>query len=260
MRLATYQTGKTCILYDAQRLCDAKGSPRIGPEHFQPDYWRHHDRVLGEAPGRGTSLFVDPAGLGEVREPNPDALRGDAQGDAWVLRPYRRGGMVARLSRRHYLWIGLERTRAFRELRLIASLYGEGLPVPRPVAAEVTREGPIWTGTLITVRIPAARALADLLMEQDADTALLERVGSVIRRFHEAGLDHVDLNARNLLVDAQRRVWLIDLDRCRLRTPGRWQAANLARLARSLTRFNLAAADDAMADIHRGYRSFAPQP
>jgi 3-deoxy-D-manno-octulosonic acid kinase len=249
MRLATYQTRKTCILYDAQRLCDAAGLPRIGPEHFLPDYWRAQGSVLGEAPGRGTSLFVDPAELSD------GAARDDTQDDAWVLRPYRRGGMVARLSRRHYLWTGLERTRAFRELRLLAELHDEGLPVPRPVAAAVTREGLVWTGALITVRISGARALADLLMANDTDTALLERVGSVIRRFHEAGLDHVDLNARNLLVDARRRVWLIDLDRCRLRSPGRWQAANLARLARSLARFDAAAAADAMADIEHGYQT-----
>ena len=27
------------------------------------------------------------------------------------------------------------------------------------------------------------------------------RVGAMIKRFHQAGLDHVDLNARNILVD-----------------------------------------------------------
>ncbi|HSH47581.1 MAG TPA: 3-deoxy-D-manno-octulosonic acid kinase [Halomonas sp.] len=245
MRLATYQTRKTCILYDAQRLCDAEGLPHIGPEHFQPDYWQVRGGVLGEAPGRGTSVFINPAALSETDEPCIVD-----QGEAWVLRPYRRGGMVARLSRRHYLWTGLERTRAFRELRLLARLYGESLPVPRPVAAAVFREGAVWSGALITVRIPEARALADLLMDHAADTALLERVGGVIRRFHAAGLDHVDLNARNLLVDAQRQVWLIDLDRCRLRSDGAWKAGNLRRLRRSLVKSGAPAAMEA---IRRGY-------
>lgn len=242
MRLATYQTRKTCILYDAQRLCDAEGLPRIGAEHFQPDYWRARGGVLGEAPGRGTSVFIDPAEFAQGTV--------NVQDTAWVLRPYRRGGMVARLSRRHYLWTGLERTRAFRELRLLARLYSESLPVPRPVAAAVSREGAIWSGALITVRIPGARALADLLMDHAADTALLERVGGVIRRFHEAGLDHVDLNARNLLVDARRQTWLIDLDRCRLRRDGPWKAGNLRRLRRSLVKSGAPAAMEA---IRRGY-------
>jgi 3-deoxy-D-manno-octulosonic acid kinase len=189
--------------------------------------------VVGEAPGRGSSLFLD-AGC-----------------EQWVLRPYRRGGLIARLSESRYLWTGLERTRAFRELRLTAHLHREGLPVPRPVAAAVTRGGPTYTAALITVRIPGAGALAERLAE--AEPALLERVGATIRRFHQAGLDHVDLNARNLLIDADGCVWLIDLDRCRLRAPGAWQEANLARLARSLVKFGAPAA--AMETIRRGYAS-----
>lgn len=259
MRLATYRTGKVFILYDADSLCDASGAPQIGPQafdvrladetaaggeasriigshSFDPDYWRRTGRVVGEAPGRGASLFLDA---------------GDTQ---WVLRPYRRGGLIARISESRYLWTGLERTRAFRELRLTARLFDLGLPVPRPVAAGVIRHGLGYEAGLITERLPGARALAARLQEGEADAALLEAVGTTIRRFHDAGLDHVDLNARNLLVDADERIWLIDLDRCRLRRPGAWREANLDRLARSLAKFE---ADAAMAAIRRGYASRA---
>lgn len=232
MRLATFRAGKAHILYDADSLCDADAAPQIGPHSFDPAYWQRAARVTGEAPGRGASLFLDA---------------GDAE---WVLRPYRRGGLAARLCERRYLWTGLERTRAFRELRLTAELHARGLPVPRPVAAAVTRHGLTYEAALITVRLPAARALAGLLEGGGADDGLLERVGHTLRRFHDAGLDHVDLNARNLLVDAEGRVWLIDLDRCRLRRDGAWKRANLERLARSLAKF---AAPEAMAPIRRGY-------
>ncbi|MDN3525034.1 3-deoxy-D-manno-octulosonic acid kinase [Halomonas sabkhae] len=214
MRLATFRNGKTCILYDADSLCDANGTPQIEPATLAPDYWRHSGRILGEAPGRGASLFLD------------------AGDDQWVLRPYRRGGLVAHLSQNRYVWRGADHSRAFREMRLTAQLHEQGLPVPRPVAARVTRHWLTYEAALITVRLPGARALADCLDEADDD--LLQRVGRTIRRFHAAGLDHVDLNARNLLVDAEASVWLIDLDRCRLRRPGRWQQANLTRLERSL--------------------------
>ena len=40
----------------------------------------------------------------------------------WVLRRYLRGGMAARFARDRYLWLGEERTRSFRELRLLAEL------------------------------------------------------------------------------------------------------------------------------------------
>ena len=232
MHLATCRTGKVFILYDADSVCDANLTPQITPQLFTPAHWREQGRVVGEAPGRGSSLFLDA---------------GTAQ---WVLRPYRRGGLVARLARQRYLWMGLERTRAFRELRLTAELYARGLPVPRPVAAAITRHGLAYEAALITVRIRGARSLADRLIEGIASDELLEAVGRTIRRFHDNGLDHVDLNARNLLVDAQEQVWLIDLDRCRLRTPGSWQEANLRRLDRSLAKFG---AGEAGATIRRGY-------
>lgn len=232
MHLATCRTGRWFILYEADALCDAPVMPLTDPRLFDLDHWRRGGRVVGEAPGRGASLFLD---AGEVQ---------------WVLRPYRRGGLIAGLSERRYLWTGLERTRAFREMRLTAELHERGLPVPRPLAAGVIRHGLTYEAALITVRIVGARALAELLLDDDADEALLERVGATVRRFHDAGLDHVDLNARNLLVDPRGKVWLIDLDRCRRRRPGRWQAANLERLLRSLGKFDAA---EAMPAIKRGY-------
>ncbi|MBY6206349.1 3-deoxy-D-manno-octulosonic acid kinase [Halomonas sp. DP3Y7-2] len=239
MRLATYQSGKVGILYDATSLCDAGLTPQIGASLLDPEYWRDSGHVVGQAPGRGQSLFLD---LGEQQ---------------WVLRPYRRGGMVARLSRSHYLWTGIERTRAFREVELTAALFDAGLPVPRPILGGVIRQGATYQAALITQRLPQTRALAEALASHEVDAELLADVGRVIRRCHDQGLDHVDLNARNLLIDTTRQVWLIDLDRCRLRRPGRWQDANLARLGRSLERFcaTSTAAAQALAEIQRGYRS-----
>ncbi|TDO06663.1 3-deoxy-D-manno-octulosonic acid kinase [Halomonas ventosae] len=238
--MATYRAGKIFILYDADSLCDAdrasQTAPPLPPQGFDPAWWRDAGRVVGEAPGRGASLFVDAGDF----EP----------GAQWVLRPYRRGGLIARLSDDRYLWTGLEGTRAFREMRLTAALHARGLPVPRPVAARVTRHGLSYRAALITERIPGARALAELLQQDETDPALLKRVGTTLRRFHDAGLDHVDLNARNLLVDPHGEVWLIDLDRCRLRPQGAWQAGNLARLERSLAKFG---ARGAMLAIREAY-------
>nr|WP_299245183.1 3-deoxy-D-manno-octulosonic acid kinase [uncultured Halomonas sp.] len=232
MRLATLQFEKEFILYDADILWDATGTPQIGaarsgsdtplPAWFSADFWQARGAVVGQAPGRGTSLFVDAS-----------SIVSDQQ---WVLRGYRRGGLAAKVSAARYLWLGLERTRAFRELRLTASLKEKGLPVAQPIAAWVHHLGATYEAALITRRLEGARALAELLPQ--ADDALLVRVGETIRRFHRSGLDHVDLNARNLLITPDGQVWLIDLDRCRLRRSGRWQQANLQRLARSLKKFS----------------------
>lgn len=177
--------------------------------------------MVGEAPGRGSSLFLQATPTQQ-----------------WVLRPYRRGGLVAKLSEKRYWWTGAEHTRAFQELRLTAALFEQGLPVPTPVACCVTRYGMTYEAALLTVRIPGARALASLLAAGEADDTLLRQIGAMIKRFHQAGLDHVDLNARNILIDAVGAPWLIDLDRCRLREPGTWHSSNLKRLERSVAKFS----------------------
>ena len=235
MRLAALRQKNGLILHDADSLCDAPGTHQIDPTLFTAEYWREQGLIVGEAPGRGSSLFVQAT-----------------PAEQWALRPYRRGGMVAKLSTKRYLWTGAERTRAFRELRLTAKLFEQGLPVPRPVASCVTHYGLTYEAALITVRIAGAKAFAELLVNDLADEALLKRVGAMIYRFHQAGLDHVDLNARNILIDPSGAPWLIDFDRCRLRAAGKWQAGNLDRLERSIKKFTEA---PIMPTIYHGYRS-----
>jgi len=243
MRLAALQQKNGLILHDADSLSDACASHQLSsPTHplstalFEADYWQSRGLVVGEAPGRGSSLFL------QARDH-----------EQWVLRPYQRGGLIAKVSKQRYVWLGAERTRAFREVRLTAALYEQGLPVPRPVACCVTRFGLTYEAALLTVRIPGARALASLLSAEEADEALLMRVGAMIKRFHQAGLDHVDLNARNILVDEAGKPWLIDLDRCRLRPPGKWQARNLQRLERSVVKFAPSQVENLMAPLYAGY-------
>ncbi|MFS8173657.1 3-deoxy-D-manno-octulosonic acid kinase [Vreelandella titanicae] len=239
MRLAALRQRNWLILHDVDSLCDAPGTHQIDPDLFTRDYWRERGLIVGEAPGRGSSLFLQATPT-----------------EQWVLRPYRRGGMAAKLSEKRYLWTGAERTRAFRELHLTATLFEQGLPVPRPVASGVTRYGLTYEAALITVRIAGAKAFAELLVNDLADEALLKRVGAMIYRFHQAGLDHVDLNARNILIDPSGTPWLIDLDRCRLRAAGKWQEKNLARLERSLRKFSATShSSGLMGSIRQGYCS-----
>lgn len=284
MQMVTSRKANAHILYDAQ-TAPQTGSAGLLPEHFTEDWWTQRQAVVGRAPGRGESLFLRPAQAGT------DSSPGDEQ---WVLRHYRRGGAAARLSEKHYFWLSLARNRAFAECRLLAGLHRRGLPVPAPIGACAWREGPLglyYRAALITRRIAGARALAALLEaaplkpagptvatypepEKDPgknrEQALapapesspgpdleetLEACGAMIRRFHRAGLDHVDLNARNILIDNRGGPWLIDLDRCRLRSPGRWQRSNLARLERSLEKFAPGQAATLMPLVINGYGS-----
>lgn len=184
---------------------------------FDPDAWRRDQALVGQASGRGTAYF----------------LQADAH-TQWVLRHSRRGGLVANISDDHYLWLGLARCRVFQEWRLLASLREQGLPVPAPIAARVVRHGLCYSGDLITRCVPAAQPLSDWLAAQPLSATAWRAIGTTVARFHDAGVYHHDLNARNILLDAAGTITLIDFDKSRLRTPGQWCWHNIERLRRSL--------------------------
>lgn len=191
----------------------------VTEDWFDPDYWAQRARPVSSG-GRGSAWFVEAD-----------------QGDM-VLRHYRRGGMVARISERRYLYTGESRARSNREFQLLETLHRQGLPVPEPVAAWSAREGGLWYRAAILIRrIESAVALPDATDPMDVD--LWHDVGRTIRRFHDAGLNHVDLNCDNILV-AEGQIYLIDFDRCRL-TPGvclssKTALRNLDRLKRSVNK------------------------
>ena len=184
---------------------------------FEPQHWRARGALEPTGRGRGSAWFVS------------------APGEQWVLRHYRRGGrLAAQTSLDRYVWTGEERVRAFVEWRLLAALCERGLPVPAPVAARYARSGVSYRCDLITRRIQGVRPLSDVLAAAAAPAALWRGIGALVARFHDAGLDHADLNAHNILVGADGGLSLVDFDRCRLRAPGAWRDANLQRLRRSL--------------------------
>ena len=183
----------------------------------------------------------DPASWREAVEPVTAGGRGSAwfvgsEGESWVLRHYCRGGYVARLSRRSYIFLGAGRVRSFAEFRLLNHLYEQGLPVPQPVAACYERvNGLFYRAAIIVQRIRGAVPLADFLVPDDPE--LWMSAGQLIRRFHEAGVYHADLNCHNILV-AGEALYLIDFDKGRSfgsgALPGRLRERNLLRLKRSL--------------------------
>jgi len=183
---------------------------------FDREHWRRLGRLRELRGGRGGIAILEH------------------EGGALVLRHYRRGGWAARISQDRYLYTGEPYVRSFRELRLHAVLAGCGLPAPVPVAALYRRHAAGYEADLITVMIPGAVSLASRLAADGVPPQLWHAIGACLRRFHRAGLDHADLNAHNILVDARDAVHLVDFDRGRLRRAGSWQHRNLRRLQRSL--------------------------
>jgi 3-deoxy-D-manno-octulosonic acid kinase len=147
-----------------------------------------------------------------------------------VLRRCLRGGWVSRLFRETYLNLGPDRSRAFREFRLLKKLRELQLPVPEPVAASFEPSGLGYRAGLLTRFIPDARELAELA--PDLSLSQWSDLGSTLEAFFSVGLSHPDLNARNLLLDRSGQWYLLDLDKAVLTgrpTNGRVMCRRLVR-------------------------------
>ena len=116
-----------------------------------------------------------------------------------------------------------------------------GLPVPRPVGALVQRHGMLlYSGSLLTEFLDGARSLASRIESEACDRIPWEAVGRMIRRFHDEGVMHHDLNASNILL-CPSGSYLIDFDKGSFATASTndsWKQTNLRRLHRSLEKIS----------------------
>lgn len=172
-------------------------------------------------------------------------------GGRWISRRNHRGGLVGRLIKKRYVWLGAERTRVFREARLLDHLRTAGLPVPPVIAAFYRRAGLTYRGTLVTAYLPETKTLAHHLATSDLRPELWRAVGDCLARFYHLGVFHADLNAHNILIDATEKVWVIDFDRGRLRPPGPWIQRTLARLERSILKITPTGSQSKILDLAR---------
>lgn len=200
-------TAQGAIRYDAAMVSDP------GPQLFDPALKPLAAQAVTQG-GRQAAWFVQGS-FGHA-----------------VLRHYRRGGLMARLSADKYVWSSAKATRSFAEFDLLHYMFERGLPVPRPLAAAYWRQGISYRAAILVARIPGVRPLARALGD-----AVQSQVAAAIFAMHRAGVWHADLNAYNILLDEGGKVWLIDFDKGRkeVLSPER-RRANLLRLRRSLVK------------------------
>lgn len=197
-----------------------------GPSELAPG--ARAERLHG---GRGELGFVPAGRLGEA-----------------VVRPYRRGGLPARLLDRRY-FLG---SRAFHEAALTENLRRRGVPVPEPLAAVRSEQDWGYRAALVTLRVRGASPAPALLEGRDPEACrpLLGRMGESVGRMHGEGGLHPDLNAHNFLLKDRSRepAVLVDFDRGRIvggSAPGFYVWLSLRRLRRSLDKLGLEAALEA---------------
>jgi 3-deoxy-D-manno-octulosonic acid kinase len=165
-----------------------------------------------------------------------------------VLRRYRHGGLLGSLTGSLYLGPG----RALAELQVAVRAEALGAPVPHVLCLVLWPVlGPFWSALIGTREERGLQHLLELAQQLEpaqARAALAREVGQAVRRLHDAGVEHRDLQLRNVLAAPEpsagpRRIVVIDLDGARYHprrgVPVRLRAANLGRLTRSVIKNGL---------------------
>jgi 3-deoxy-D-manno-octulosonic acid kinase len=167
-----------------------------------------------------------------------------------VLKRYRRGGLIGKVLKQSYRWSSAETTRSLAEFELLTQLRAKGLNVPKPIAAMAKRGGFFYQAMILTERIAAQRSLQQWVREEIA-TAPWELVGQTVAKLHKLGAQHADLNASNILFDANNTAWVIDWDKGAIRPyDEQWTTAVLMRLKRGLMKYR---GTHSEAEVEKGF-------
>ncbi|MFT2089387.1 3-deoxy-D-manno-octulosonic acid kinase [Paraglaciecola sp. 2405UD69-4] len=193
---------------------------------FTKGYWQSKDALIGKASGRGTTYFFKH------------------NSKSYVLRRYRRGGLIGKLLSDQYFYTGLKNTRAWLEFSLLQSMHTQNLHCPAPIAARVVKHGLYYCADIILEKIPEAQDLHHILLEHSLPSETWQDIGKTIADFHNNQVYHHDLNIRNIMLDNTRKAWLIDFDKCAIKAGDNWKKANIERLKRSFHK------EASLANIH----------
>jgi 3-deoxy-D-manno-octulosonic acid kinase len=219
-----HRVGDAWLVFDA-----AFASELVSLRLADPDARK---RLFARAPKRGRGSVPSVS------------LRRDAH---VVLRRYQHGGLLGGLTGSLYLGP----SRAVSELHVTARAEALGAPVPHVLCLALwPAAGPFWSALIGTREERSARDLLEaLLAVSDSPSArrlLLREVGAAVRKLHDAGVDHRDLQLHNILVveeGGERRIVVVDLDRAVYHPNGalspRLRARNLGRLTRSAVKAGL---------------------
>jgi 3-deoxy-D-manno-octulosonic acid kinase len=185
-------------------------------------------------------LLSDSAGGATLGGGRGGTARFETDQGPVVVRRGLRGGAMRWLGDRHFGF----RPRPLCELPLLQRARRRGLPVPEPLAAVVERRFPlVYRGLLVMAELSGGETLWER-MRRAPSPALFDALGRELRRLHDEGLFHPDLNLNNILVlpaAGEPRFAFVDLDRARLGAsplPERCRRRSLRRVRRSARRLD----------------------
>ncbi len=187
---------------------------------FESEYWHTQPQSEIISKGRGEILLIN------------------IQGQCSVLKHYYRGGLIANVLLDKYLWTGLDSSRSFAEYKILRTMYKLDLPVPRPIAARVRRQGLFYQADLITSQIIDVSSMADLLSKQRLTSQHWLDIGDCIGQFHQLGFYHDDLNIENIMIENEGNVFLLDFDKgVQSQTDNNHSTSSFDRMKRSVMKW-----------------------
>ena len=149
---------------------------------FEPTFLASQNLISKTAAGRGLVYFFS------------------AMSENCVLRHYYRGGLVAKISNDKFIYQALEKTRPYKELNLLTTLYAAGLNVPKPLAARISRKGLGYTADIITGTIERAQELHEYILQHTLEPSVWKKIGASLRQMHNLQACHYDINVKNVLL------------------------------------------------------------
>lgn len=184
--------------------------------------------------------------------------------DAYLVRGGERVLVVVKRIRRDYRQPA-GNTRAERAVRIARHLLAHGLDTPEPLGLEVTPEESV----LVVRKLEGAVQVRAFFLRRDDPNRdappvratfedVVTALGRLAKRLHDAGVFFRDFTDGNILVtegEAGPRLWLVDLDRARIR---RGPLRTFNRL-RDLARPGLKRSDDRQL-LLRAYYAPGPVP
>ena len=129
-------------------LFDSGHFPVPVPKMFTGQYWKTQNAITGQATGRGTTYFFK------------------YNKNEYVLRHYRRGGLIGKVLSDQYMYTGIEKSRAWREFKLLQQMKNMDLNCPTPIAAMLKKTGLYYQADIILKKISSARDLHHILLSK----------------------------------------------------------------------------------------------
>ncbi|KAF0245684.1 MAG: 3-deoxy-D-manno-octulosonic acid [Planctomycetota bacterium] len=157
-----------------------------------------------------------------------------------LIRHCRRGGALGGLlGDRHW-----SPKTAWDEMQMSEKLMREGVAVAEVLAVRAEKRGLAWRLDVVTRTVENAATLRDLIAGEAPrgfPPTPVAAAAAAVRRMHDSGLWHADLNLQNILVTRDADVRIIDLAGSKVKRPlpERARLDNLARLYRSLEKQHL---------------------